>query len=481
MFPFRNGSLPANALLIAIGAAAGVGMSRLAAPLAGRAEPAVGKQATHPQPVKSQKPGGTSHRAKPQPALMAEVLQIEDPRERAESLRDIGAAAAESDPGELFAEIANLTSEQDKLEFLRGVYSVWGESDPVAALDYAKSNLPAGLARSETIGIAVNKWASHNPRAAWQWSEANLAGPLKEQAFTDVLVGWTRKAPAAASQWLASTGYNSQPLVNAVATTWAEQSPQAAAIWAAVLPDPESAHAALVSVASEWTTQHPQEAAEHFTPEISKPDGAPLAIPIAQNWGTTDPAATSAWVNQLPAGPGKDEAAATLAIVWAASDVNAAVAWSNSLTDEAVRQQVITHIGTTWGAIDPDAALEWLHSLPSPLAADAVTGAFNSWAGTDPVGLREVVDGSPASPEMDIARLALADVLAATDISSSISLAFGISSPTGRDDAAARYFRQWRKFDDASAQEWLTQNWATLEPSTQQRLTREQQRSVVSR
>ena len=44
--------------------------------------------------------------------------------------------------------------------------------------------------------------------------------------------------------------------------------------------------------------------------------------------------------------------------------------------------------------------------------------------------------------------------------------------PVLRDDAAARYFRQWRKFDDASAQEWLTQNWSTLAPSTQQRLTR---------
>jgi hypothetical protein len=186
-------------------------------------------------------------------------------------------------------------------------------------------------------------------------------------------------------------------------------------------------------------------------------------------------------VDNLPPGPAKDEAATTLAIVWAASDVNAAVAWSNSITNESMRRQVITHIGTTWGAIDPDAALDWLHSLPGPLAADGVAGAFNSWAGTDPGGLREVVDGSTASPEMDVARVALADVLAATDISSSISLAFGITSPTGRDDAAARYFRQWRKFDDASAQEWLTQNWGTLEPSTRQRLTREQQRSVVSR
>ncbi len=404
-----------------------------------------------------------------------------DPQEKAASLRAAGAEAARKDPANALALVGNFTSEQDKLEFLRGIYSVWAASDPVSALDYAKSSMTAGLARSEAICIAVNKWATKDPRAAWIWYEANLTGPLQEQAFTDVLIGWTRKSPADAARWLTSTGYNSQPLLNAVASTWAERSPKDAFDWAKSLPDPASRISALVGPTVEWLRQNPQEAIAHITPELSQPNSAPLAITVANEMGTHNPESASDVVDNLPPGPAKDEAAATLAIVWAASDVNAAVAWSNSIENPAMRRQIVTHIGTTWGAIDPDAALDWLHSLPGALAADGVTGAFNSWAGTDPVGLREVIDGSSASPEMDVARLALADVLAATDINTSLGLAFGITSPTGRDDAAARYFRQWRKIDDPSAQEWLTGNWTTLQPSTQQRLTREQQRSVVSR
>jgi hypothetical protein len=234
-------------------------------------------------------------------------------------------------------------------------------------------------------------------------------------------------------------------------------------------------------VAAEWTTQHPQEAAEHFTDAVSQPDGAAIATTIADIWGTTNPAEASAWIDKLPAGPGKDEAAATLATVWAASDIDAAVKWSVSLTDESIRKEVITHIGTTWGAIEPDSALSWLHSLPAAVASDGITGAFNSWAATDAVGLREWVDASPPAPEMDQARLSLADVLAASDIGSSLDLTFQLSSETGRDNAAARYFRHWRRTDDASAQEWLKQNWSTLPQSTRQRLTLEQNRTIVTR
>jgi hypothetical protein len=478
MFPFRNGSLPANALLIAIGAAAGVGMSVLVVPMASRKNSGDGEPPPHRQQAANRKStDGSGKKSAP----TSEPTENQDPQERAASLRAAGAEAARKDPASALALVGNFTSEQDKLEFLRGIYSVWAAFDPVSALDYAKSSLTAGLARSEAIGIAVNKWASKDPRAAWLWSEANLTGPLQEQAFTDVLIGWTRRSPADAARWLASTGYNSQPLLNAVASTWAERSPKDAYNWAKSLPNSESRITALIGPTREWLNQNPKEAIPIITAELSQPNRAPLATTFADVLGTNDPTSASGAVDSLPPGPAKDEAAATLAIVWAASDIKAAVAWSNSLSNEAMRRQVVTHIATTWGAIDPDAAIDWLHTLPGPLAADGVTGAFNSWAGTDAAGLREVVDGSPASPEMDVARLALADVLAATDISSSISLAFGISSPTGRDDAAARYFRQWRKFDDASAQEWLQQNWSTLDLSTQQRLTREQQRGVVTR
>ncbi|MEO8617392.1 MAG: hypothetical protein ABI600_19830 [Luteolibacter sp.] len=484
MYLFRNGSLQANALLIAIGAAAGVGVTVLVKPLTAidrrnvnglaRNEPS-----SHNQSL-NRNTGGSAQQGKA-PSTISNAIQLTDPQERALALHTAGADAARQDPAAALLLAAGLNSEQDKLEYLRGIYSVWGSTDPTAALEYAKSNMAAGLARSETIGIAVNKWASKDPRAAWLWSQENLSGPLKEQALTDVLIGWTRKTPAAAAQWMASTGLTSQPLISVLAKTWAEQNPKAALDWSKTLATKEAIQSAQTAVASEWAAQNPPQAAESLTPAVSLPDGANLATAITEIWGTTDPKATSDWFNSLPSGPGKDEAAATLATVWAASDIQGAIAWSATLADPNIQRQVITHIGTTWGAIEPDSALEWLTSLPGPIASEGIIGAFNSWAATDPIGLREAVDANPTLPEMDQARLALADVLASSDISSSMTLASQISSSTGRDDATARYFRQWRKIDDTSAQEWLAQNWNSLTPSVQQRLTLEQRRNIVVR
>lgn len=476
MFSFRNGSFPANALLIAIGAAAGSGVTVLVSSL-GREPQVVSASSISSRSGIHDSQQLKHDAAKTDPASsLVEAVKIENLEERASTLRELGAAAADIDPGTALQQAACLDSEQDKLDFLRGIYGEWSNTDPLAALDYAKSSFPAGLARSETIGIAVNKWAAKDPRAAWMWADGNLSGPLKEQAFTDVLTGWTRKAPAAAAQWLASAGVKSQPLVSAVARTWAEQDPQAAVAWAESLPDKSAQQSTIVATAGPWLTEHPQEAAEHFTPEVSKADGGILATVIADIWGTTDPAATSVWISQLPPGPGKDEAAATLATVWAASDIHAAVNWCDAITDAGVRKQVITHIATTWGAIEPDSALEWLSSLPSSLASDGVVGAYNSWAATDATGLRDWLDASPPAPEMDVARTALAEVLAATDILSSMDIAFQLFSPDNRDNAIARYYRYWRKTDDASAQEWLQLNWNSLEVTTRQRLTMEQRR-----
>ena len=480
MFPFRNGSLPANALLIAIGAAAGAGVTVLVGPLVQHRQAKYALEHPSARDDDRSRSLTTSNNYSP-PDATRHQAENDDARDRAATIRDAGAASAREDPAQALSLVGNYDSEQDKLEFLRGIYSVWASVDPVAALDYAKSSMPAGLARSETIGIAVNKWASVDARAAWLWTEASLSGPLKEQALNDVIIGWTRKSPSEAAQWLVSSGSNSQPLVGALTRTWAEQDLAGAAAWTSSLENTESAKTANLILASEWANQDPVAAADHFKDVVAQPDGGAIATTIADVWGTLDPAATSEWVEKLPAGPAKNEAAATLAIVWAASDIQAAVVWSGKLGDQDMRRQVIGHIGSTWGAIEPDGALNWLYSLPADISKDGISGAFNSWAATDAEGLRQWVDASPPAPEMDQARMSLADVLSSSDVGASMDLAFQLSSEKGRDDAAVRYFRHWRKTDDETAQAWLIQNWSTLAPSTRTRIAREQQRTVVAR
>ena len=337
----------------------------------------------------------------------ADAAASETADDHAGSLREAGAEAARKDPAHALLLAQNFTSDQDKLEFLRGIYSVWSNTDPLAALEYAKTSLPAGLARSETIGIAVNKWSTRDPRAAWLWTEANLIGPLKEQAFTDVLIGWTRRSPEAAAQWLASTGSNSTPLLAAVAATWAEQDPRKPPNGPPTchLPEQKSTN---IPIAAEWANQAPKEAAEHFTPDISQPDGAALATTIAGIWGTTNPAATPHGSMNSPPAPEKRSRRHPRHRLGRQRHPSRRRMerknrrWKHPPPDHHPHRH---HMGSHRA----DGALNWLYSLPvnSPPTASPVPSTH----GPPPMPPPSANGWTPPRlREMDQARLALAEV-----------------------------------------------------------------------
>ncbi len=383
-----------------------------------------------------------------------------------------------------------MTSEQERTDYLRGYYGQWAQADPTAAAEHARSNLSPGAALSESLTATAHQWGVQDARAAWQWVETGVAGPLKMELQTAILKGWSQRDPAAAASWLAGSGLTAQPFFDTVSAAYAAAQPLAAAAWARSLPDAKSRATAEVGAAREIAAASPSKAAEIFAPEITAPatttpgkttpeETLNVTTAITDLWATTDPAAAAKWVGSLPAGPGRAEAAATLATVWAASDIQAAVQWSATIPDAATRQNVIEHLGTTWGAIEPDKALEWLATLPAADAARGTQGALHSWAVTDPEGLGEWLGQSPAGPNTDTARLALGDVLTDTDIAQSMDLALGISQPVARDAALARFYHQWRKSDADSATEWLNTQWPQLPASAQQRLTNEGVRAVT--
>jgi hypothetical protein len=390
--------------------------------------------------------------------------------DRSAHFREAGGIAADHDLRGALDDAAEITSAKDRADYLRGVFAKWAESDPEGALNHAIGAMEAGQLQSDAIGIAIQQWAQDHPREAWLWAEKSLTGPLKERALTDLMMGWTRRNPQEAADWVASTGLTSQPLFSALPGVWAEADPTAALAWARTLPPGKARDTAEVAIANTVAHNDPLAAAEMFADRMESGDNAALAITIADIWSATDPAAAADWVANMAEGPGKIEAAATLATVWAATDIQAAVSWSQSITDDSMRRQVISNIGTSWGAIDPHDALAWLGTLPPDVSTDGVTGAMYSWAGTDPVGLRQWIDEVPENPMADRARQSLADVLSQEAIPEAMDVAIGMQSTVARDAALARYFAEWRKRDDASAQDWLESNWATLPDTARQSL-----------
>ncbi len=371
---------------------------------------------------------------------------------------------------------AGMASEKEKLAHYRKIFKTWAETDPEGALFYAKSSFPAGLMQSETIGIALNIWGARDPRSAWNWAEENLDGTLRDRAQNDVIIGWTRKSPATAATWLTSSSSSSQPLHAAVARTWAERDPAAALAWAGQIQNEKLRSSTEKLVATLWASDQPSRAAQLIA---SRPD---LAAAIVRGAGPVEPVLISKVVATMPNSPAKTEATNELVSTWTATQPDTAFSWALKIQDPEARRQAIAQIGTTWGATDPGAALVELQKLPDADTADAIIGAFNSWAATDPVGLQQYVTENPnPMPGMDQARLSLADMYSDTDVAASLNLSLGLSSPVGREDAIAHYYRHWRKVDDASAQDWLSQTWNTLAPSVQNRLGQEQNRTIAPR
>ena len=84
----------------------------------------------------------------------------------------------------------------------------------------------------------------------------------------------------------------------------------------------------------------------------------------------------------------------------------------------------------------------------------------------------------PADATSDRARQSLGDVLSQSNLPDALDIALGMQSPAVRDDSVARYFNEWRKRDDASAQDWLDAIWNGLPASTQQAISKVQTKLV---
>lgn len=397
-----------------------------------------------------------------------------DSRLRSELLRRAGAEGARGDVEEALKLGHSLVREQDRIDYFRGLFGVWSEVDAESSLNYIRQHFSSGLLQSELISVVINKWGASSPQDARLWADQHLTGPIREQAMTDLMIGWTRRNPELAANWLSESGNGSAGIVAAVGATWAEQNPVAAAYWASTFPSGAIRKTASLAVANEWARQEPKAAADFYEAKLEQPEGIDLATVIADVWGTSDPASAANWISSLPAGPVRDQAAGTLATVWATRDIDAAVEWSASIQDPGMLSQVVAHLSTTWGALEPARTVDWLAGLSPELAQVGVTGAFNSWAAVDPYGMWDWLENAEPSIVTDQARRSLADVRSQDDILDSMDLALGISTSKERNDAVARYFRQWRKTDDASAQEWLNDYWSVIPPDLQKRLNQEQ-------
>lgn len=250
-----------------------------------------------------------------------------------QDFRDAGAEAAANDLAAALEASGGIASAADQLDYLRGVYSVWAQTDPQGALEHAKANFQPGLLQSELMGLALNKWGEDHPREAWLWADANLEGPLKERGLNDLLIGWTRRSPVDAANWLTNSELTSSSLFTALSRTWAESDPVAALDWARKLPTGKTKDKTIITIADTIAADDPSTVVSTFQKELEEAQNPDLIVTITNRWASLDPAAAAAWVGGLPDGATRREAAvrddsmASYFRKWSRSDSASAGDW----------------------------------------------------------------------------------------------------------------------------------------------------------
>ncbi len=287
-------------------------------------------------------------------ALVAERLRDwedqDEPALRAERTRELEALLAGPDKLEI---IAALPAGMMDFAFGLPTFQQWMRAEPRAAADWMSSHPDISEARLLTL---LQNWGAKNhderdaylvglPQDAWQQkalaAASNLAmssDPVAAIALaarmtadgrrTGLLelatVGWAKRDPAAATQWVnqVNDAALQQPLAGSLAVAYAEIDPVLAAQWAirAVRPG-----AVLDRTLAE----------------------------IAGAWAQYEPTAVAEWVARFPAGTGRQMAVGNLMNTWGNRDRVAATAWVRMLPDDGLRSQA-----TTLLAALPDRSVE---------------------------------------------------------------------------------------------------------------------------
>ena len=227
-----------------------------------------------------------------------------------------------------------------------GLLANFAAQDPETALTFVDT-LPANQ-RQAALATVLGAWAAHDPAAAAAHVEAEVGG-----------LGLSPEDAASGA--------------GIVAGTWARRAPQAAADWAAALPD-ELREQALPAAMGALTGVDPV-AATRFFDQLPDDDArAEAAGPLAAQWALADPVAVVAWANRLSNPEEQSAAISGLTSTWMQHDPGSASQWVKSLNPSGVKDAAIAALVTARSIRnDPDAALAWARTIGSSEIREPLT------------------------------------------------------------------------------------------------------------
>ena len=328
-------------------------------------------------------------KADPQAALaMAEKIKNHEGC-RVDALRGVVREWASKDPKAAQAALAGRSEKEFVKAFPRDLAEGWAAADPKAAADYA-TRIQDVYTRIMALSAVAHEMARSDPKGA-----ADLCSLL-----ASLNVGQRHEQGARLGK-----------LVRDIGEAFGRKDLQAAARWAAALPDkPGGCQAnACDGVAAAWAAADPKAALDYY----AKADGgtgdalpalaralakrdAPAALAlvgrtkrlvlkshiiheVAVELASRDPQAAAriveTWAGVTDYYSYRTAAASAVAAAWAAKDPKLATAWAGKLEPTRDRLAALRAVAAAWAKRSPAEALAWANALGDPQeAANAFVG-----------------------------------------------------------------------------------------------------------
>lgn len=157
---------------------------------------------------------------------------------RRESIVQVATVWADADLATALEWARKLPEDVSKQSALLGIGYESARSEPITALEIARE-LPPGPNRDDLMMHAASQWAAASPVKALEWAGRIPDLGLKEQVLARIATTWAEQEPREAAYLAAyslATGGHQDRAVTAIVQRWAQQSPDAAAIWVEQFP-----------------------------------------------------------------------------------------------------------------------------------------------------------------------------------------------------------------------------------------------------
>ncbi len=186
--------------------------------------------------------------------------------------------------------------------------------DP-AALKRLVANYPGGIIREQLLRQTAHTWSAIDLQGAIAWAKGVSDDDERVAAAAEIVAQVGQTDPGHAIQVSDALGVGrNDGTVEHIAQLWAVQDLQAALDWTEAQPAGPQRDQVLARIVPVETARSPADAANTVLREMSPgPEQTNAMAPIIREWSIRDTAAASTWIQNLPQGPLRDIANSELA------------------------------------------------------------------------------------------------------------------------------------------------------------------------